>query len=427
MATPPVTATSDGVGGASALARVAVVGLSFRGASVAQREAAAVAAPALPAALADLAALPGVAGAAIISTCNRVEAWVDAGPEAVDAVAAARFPGGGEAVYRLRGADAARHAFRVAAGLDAMALGDAQVLGQWKTAFRAAEEAGTLSPALARLRDRAIRAARDARTHTGVGRHALSISHVAVELVRKVFADLEGRRVLVLGSGKMCAQAAKRLADAGARLTVVAGRNYDNAVRLASSVGGEAASPDALAAEIATHDVVLTGTACPTTVIGHAMVEAAAAGRRGRPQLIVDIAMPRDVEPSVRSIPGVFLYDIDDLRAVAEANARERRREAEAAEEVVARAVAAYAAEHDDAAPLVVQLRRRAEEIRREELARARARLGGLTAEQEAALEAATRAIVNKLLHGPTAHLRALGQTGKEAELRLAGTMLGVG
>ena len=408
--------------------RLTVVGVSFRSASLSAREGIAVPAAELPAALARLSALPGVSGAVILSTCNRVEAYVDADESAGGLVAETVCPAAGpNAHYRKRGAEAARHAFRVAAGLDAMALGDAQVLGQWKAAFRAAEAAGTLTPALARLRDRAIRAARDARTHTGVGRHALSISHVAVELVRKVFADLEGRRVLILGSGKMCAQAAKRLVDAGARATVVAGRRLENAARLAEALGAAAVPREELAAQLPLHDVVVTGTSCPTTVISREVVEAALRGRRGRPLLIVDIAVPRDVEPAVRDLPDVFLYDIDDLRGVAEANARERRRESGAAEQVIASAADAYAAEHHDAVPLVVRLRLRAEEIRREELRRAKDRLGPLTAEQDAAVEAATRAIVNKLLHAPTAHLRDLGQRGSAAELRLAGLLLGVG
>ncbi len=407
--------------------RLAVVGLSFRTATLAEREAAAILPAALPDALVRIARIPGVAGVAILSTCNRVEAYVDADAAALDTVAHTLCPLAGAAVYRQAAAGAALHAFRVAAGLDAMALGDAQVLGQWKAAFRAAEAAGTMSPALARLRDRAIHAAREARTHTGVGRHAVSLSHIAVELVRKVFADLAGRRVLILGSGKMCAQAARRLVEAGALLTVVAGRQLENATRLADTLGADAAAAETLASQLVTHDVVVSGTACPTTVIGRAMVEAAMRERRGRPQLLVDIAMPRDVEASVRGVAGVFLYDLDDLRSVADANARERRREAGAAEKVVAAAAAAYAAEHDDATPLVVRLRRRAEEIRCAELARARVRLGGLTADQEAAVEAATRAIVNKLLHEPTAQLRALGQTGRDAELRLAGLVLGLG
>jgi len=407
--------------------RLAVVGLSFKGASLAEREAVAVSETALPAALARLAAVPGVGGAVILSTCNRLEAYVEAGPDALDAVAALACPGGGAGVYRHLGLEAARHGFRVAAGLDAMALGDAQVLGQWKAAFRAAEAAGTLSPGLARLRDRAIHAAREARTHTGVGRHAVSISHVAVELVRKVFSDLAGRRALILGSGKMCTQAARRLVDAGAQATVVAGRELANAERLARALGGEAVPPEALAAELPRHDVVITGTACPLTLIDRAMAEASMRERKGRPQLLVDIALPRDVDPAVRAVPGVFLYDLDDLRGVAEANARERRREAGAAEQVIAQAVAAFAAEDHDAAPLVVRLRTRAEEIRRDELQRARKHLGGLSAEQEAAMEAATRAIVNKLLHAPTSGLRELGRSGDEAALRLAGALLGVG
>jgi glutamyl-tRNA reductase len=233
---PPSPTAPEAIG--ADLDRIAVVGTSFRSASISAREGMAVAAADLPAALARLAALPGVAGAVILSTCNRIEAYVDAGEDAAQAVAATVCPAAGpEAHYRHRGADAARHAFRVAAGLDAMALGDAQVLGQWKAAFRAAEAASTLTPALVRLRDRAIRAARDARSHTGVGRHASSISHVAVDLVRTVFADLDGRRVLILGSGKMCAQAARRLVDAGARATVVAGRQLDNAARGPCIVG----------------------------------------------------------------------------------------------------------------------------------------------------------------------------------------------
>jgi glutamyl-tRNA reductase len=406
--------------------RLAVVGLSFKSASLAEREAVAVPEAGLPAALAEVAALPGVAGAVILSTCNRLEAYVEADPGALDAVAAALVPAAGAAVYRQVGLDAARHGFRVAAGLDAMALGDAQVLGQWKAAFRAAEGAGTLSPGLARLRDRAIRAARDARTHTGVGRHAVSISHVAVELVRRVFADLDGRRVLILGSGKMCAHAAHRLVEAGARATVVAGRHVENAERLARTLGGAAVPPDALARELPRHDVVITATACPQTLIDRAMAEASMRERKGRPQLVVDIAMPRDVAPDVRSVAGIFLYDLDDLRGVAEANARERRREAGAAEQVIAQAAAAYAAEGHDGAPLVVRLRRHAEEIREGELARARKGLGTLTAEQEAALDTATRAIVNKLLHAPTAQLRELGRSGNEAALRVAGALLGV-
>ena len=407
--------------------RLAVVGLSFRSASLAEREAVAVPEAALPATLQRLAATPGVRGAVVLSTCNRLEAWVDAEPSALDAVAASVVPAGGDAVYRRAGIEAARHGFRVAAGLDAMALGDAQVLGQWKAAFRAAEEAGTLTPLLAQLRDRAIRAARDARTHTGVGRHAVSISHVAVELVRKVFADLAGRRLLVLGSGKMCAQAGRRLVEAGALATVVAGRRLENAERLARALGGTAVPPEALAAEFPRHDVVIAGTACPMTLIGRDMAEASMRERKGRPQLVVDVALPRDVDPAVRAVAGVFLYDLDDLRGVAEANARERRREAGAAEAVIAAAIEAYASEHHDGAPLVVRLRRHAEEIRAFELERAKKRLGPLTADQEAAIDAATRAIVNKLLHTPTAHLRELGRSGDEVALRLAGLLLGVG
>jgi glutamyl-tRNA reductase len=405
-----------------------VVGASHHGAPLEVREAIARAVADRPATLRAIAALPGVRGVVLLSTCNRVEAYVDGVAHAMPAVVAA-LGGSAHAPHLLQasGAEALLHAFRVAAGLDSMALGDAQILGQWKDACRQAAEAGTLSPLLARLHDRAVSAAREARTRTDVGRRAVSLSHVAVELVQRVYGDLDKRRVLVVGTGKMAALAARRLVECGAAATVVAGRQYDHAAKLAAELGVPAVPAAELGAALAAHDVIVSATSCPHAVITRSMVEAAKAARRGQPLLLVDLAVPRDVEAAVRDVPGVFLYDVDGLRGVAEANRRLREKEAVEAERIVARAVSAFETEHGGAAAAIVSLRKRAEEIRQAELEKARKRLGELTPEQAEALEATTRAIVNRVLHVPTTQLRLLGQPGNEADLELARALLGVG
>jgi glutamyl-tRNA reductase len=229
----------------------------------------------------------------------------------------------------------------------------------------------------------------------------------------KIFGSVEGAHVMVVGAGKMSGLAARRLAREGARLTVV-GRTETRARELAASLGGRALPFGRLAAELARTDIVLTGTGAPTTIIGRAEVEQAARDRDGRPLFLIDIAVPRDVDPAVRALAGVFLYDLDDLRAVADANLRERGREAAAAEKLVEQELRAFMADEQarDVVPLVVALRQRAEAIRRAEMEKARHRMGALTGEQEQALEAVTGAIVNKLLHPPTICLKEMARQG---------------
>ena len=405
---------------------IAIVGVSHRTSDLGLREALAFAPDALPGALARLRAEAGLTGAMILSTCNRVEIYgqsegeEDAAERLLDFLCAFHGRARSELdahVYRFAGAEAVRHAFRVAASLDSMVLGEPQILGQVKDAYRAAEEAGALGSALIALRNRSLAAAKRARSETGIGHNAVSVSHVAVELARKIFGSLRDRNVLLIGTGKMSGLAAKHLVSGGARATVLGVRNLDHAVELAAALGGRAAPLSALRDEMAVADIVISGTGAPGLVIEAADVEAARAYRRGRhqrPLFLIDIAVPRDIEPSVGKLEGVFLYDLDDLRTVAEANMRERRKEAAAAEALVEREAREFLEWQKslDVVPLLKELRGRAEQIRRTELDKARRRLGTLTPEQERALEAATEAIVQKLLHAPTVQLKEMVKNG---------------
>jgi glutamyl-tRNA reductase len=409
---------------------ILVIGVSHQTAPLALRERLAVAADRLPDLLQRIRAEAGLAEAMMLSTCNRVEVY-GRGEEGMDEralewfLAATPGPNRDEllpCVYRLTGAAAIRHAFRVAASLESLVIGEPQILGQVKDAYQAAEQAGTLGASLNALRNRSLAAAKRARTETGIGRNAVSISYVAVELARKIFGELKDKNVLLVGAGKMSELAARHLVRSGARATVLGGRTIGKAEGLAAALGGRAAAFETLREELAVADIVISGTAAPGTVIRAEDVESARAARRGRhqrPLFLIDIAVPRDIEPAVRRLEGVFLYDLDDLKSVAEANLRLRKRESAAAEALVDAEISEFLEWQKslDVVPLLVELRRRGEEIRRAEIEKARSRLGPLTPEQEKALEATTTAIVNKMLHGPTVQLKELARDGHPPEL----------
>ncbi|MGH9887317.1 MAG: glutamyl-tRNA reductase, partial [bacterium] len=351
-----------------------VAGVSHRTAPLDLREALAFPGDALAQGLSVLSAEPGVSEAMILSTCNRVELYVAVEDEQAAAAAAFLFRHHGRdpqqlaaSGYRLLGEDAVRHAFRVAASLESMVIGEPQILGQVKDAYQAAEKAGTLGSFLNALRNRSLAAAKRARTETGIGHNAVSVSHVAVELARKIFGDLRDKNVLLVGAGKMTHVAARQLVRSGARATVVGGRTFLRAAELAASLGGRAVPFESLGDELSRADIVISGTGAPGYVIHQADVEAARAARKGRfqrPLFLIDIAVPRDIEPSVAKIGGVFLYDMDHLRAVSESNLRERRKEAAAAETLVDREVREFLEWQKslDVVPLLVELRRRGDE-----------------------------------------------------------------
>ncbi|PYQ46566.1 MAG: glutamyl-tRNA reductase [Acidobacteria bacterium] len=419
---------------------IIVIGVSHRTAPLPVREALAFPRDQLRDALLRLRAETGAGEVMILSTCNRVELYArQDDPGAVDALESflARYHArdGRElhaVVYRYADADAIRHAFRVAASLESMVIGEPQILGQVKEAYQAAEEAGTLGSALNALRNRSLAAAKRVRTETGIGRNAVSVSYVAVELARKIFGELKDKNVLLVGAGKMSELAARHLVRSGGRATVLGGRTFEKAAELAAALGGKAAPLESLRDELARTDIVISGTGSPGIVIHEADVESARAARRGRharPLFLIDIAVPRDIDPGVRKIGGVFLYDLDDLKTVAEANLRERLKESAAAEALVEREVREFLdwQKAREVVPLLNELRRRAEEIRRHELEKARRRIGPLTAEQDEAIVAATTAIVNKLLHSPTVHLKeAARESDAPEQLSLIRKLLGL-
>jgi len=414
---------------------IVVVGLSHETAPIAIREAFAFPKERLAEALARLRSETPLGEAMILSTCNRVEIYGRASEPCTDAIAAflAEYharPASEVAphLYRLEGEDAVRHAFRVAASLDSMVLGEPQILGQVKEAYEAAERAGSLGSVLNALRNRSIAAAKRARSETAIGRNAVSVSHVAVELARKIFGGLRERSVLLVGAGKMSELAARQMVRDGARASVLGGRTFEKAEQLAAALGGRAAPFEALRSELARADIVISGTGAPGIVIRREDVEAAQPARRGRPLFLIDIAVPRDVDPEVSRLAGVFLYDLDDIKSVAEANLRERRKEAAAAEAILEEEIREFGEWRRslDVVPMLVELRKRADEIRRAEIEKARRRLGPLTPEQESALEAATTAIVNKLLHTPTVRLKELAGNGHAEHVGLIRKLFGL-
>jgi glutamyl-tRNA reductase len=287
-----------------------------------------------------------------------------------------------------------------------------------KDAFALAQSCQTVGPTLHTLFTHAFAVAKKVRTETEIGRHAVSVAFAAVELARKIFAGLSGKAVLIVGAGKMSELAARHLVSGGAIATVVAGRTMDRAAELAAALGGQAVPLSRLREALALADIVISGTGASGLVIRHEDVEAARSTRRARPLFLIDIAVPRDIEASVAKLEGVFLYDLDDLRAVADANLRERRKQAAAAEALVEREAREFLdwEKSLDVVPLLVELRQRADQIRKAELAKVRSRLGDLTPEQEEALDAATTAIVNKLLHPPTVHLKEASRNGQAGD-----------
>jgi glutamyl-tRNA reductase len=401
---------------------IVVVGLNHETAPVAVREALAFPKERLPEALARVRHEAGLAEAVILSTCNRVEVYGRSVVTSLDEVAA--FLARSHAhepeeiaphLYRLEGEAAVRHAFRVAASLDSMVMGEPQILGQVKDAYEAAEKAGSLGSVLNALRNRSIAAAKRVRSETAIGRNAVSVSHVAVELARKIFGDLRDRSVLLVGAGKMSEVAARQMVRGGARASVLGGRTFEKAEQLAAALGGRAAPFQALRTELAAADIVISGTGASAVVIHRPDVEAAQAARRGRPLFLIDIAVPRDIAEDAGKVSGVFLYDLDDVKKVAESNLRERKKEAASAETILEEEIRGFLEWRRslDVVPLLVELRKRADEIRTTEIEKVRRRLGPLTPEQESALDAATSAIVNKLLHGPTVQLKEMAGNGE--------------
>ena len=400
---------------------LALIGVNHKTAPIELRERIAISREDLPETTRALAALPGVSECMIVSTCNRVE--VLAAVESLDTDLAGflyRYFGLdaallGPHLYQHHGQDAVRHLFRVAASLDSMVVGEPQILGQVKEAFATARASGTVGGELEHLLQSAFAAAKRVRSETEIGSNSVSIASVAVELARKIFGSLNGRTVFLVGAGKMSELAARHLVQQGAGAILVTNRTQERARQLAEPFNGRVIPFDQLHEAAVQADIVISSTGAPHPIFRREHGQAFMHRRRNRPMFFIDIAVPRDVDPEVNKLDGIFVYDIDDLQQVAAAHMAERSREAGDAEALIAAEVERFHQRRRtvNVAPAIVALQRQAEEIRQGELRRAQARLGSLTAEQVAAVEALTRGLVNKFLHPP---MQALKQAARESD-----------
>jgi glutamyl-tRNA reductase len=356
--------------------------------------------------------LPGIVEAAILSTCNRLEIYALAtNPEpAADALACFLSEARGvpeeafrDYLYDYVDEGAVRHLMNVASGLDSQVLGEPQILGQVVDAYEAAMAHGAVGVVLAALFRAAIHTGKRARTETGVGANAASISSVAVQFASCVFGGLNGCEVLVIGAGEMSELAVRALMERGARGLLVANRTYQRALQLAQQWNGEAMPFERLGEGLARADIVITATDAPHPILHRPEVETAVQCRQHRPLCIIDIAVPRDVEAEVATLPDVHLYNIDDLQSTVEDNLEERRAEVPRVEAIVEEELESFMAwmASLEVVPTIGQLRRRAEDIRLAEVERALNRLGDVSEREREVILSLSRRLVNKLLHQP--------------------------
>jgi len=397
---------------------LAVVGVNHRTAPLEVRERFAHAAREVPASLERVLAA-GAGGGVLLSTCNRTEFYLaepgEEAPDAVWAILSERLGDGRSASaygYFRRDRDAVRHLYRVSAGLESMILGESQIQGQVREAWEMSKpQAG---PVLHRLFQSALVGAR-VRSETGLAMGAASAASAAVAVAGKIFHQLAGRSALVLGAGDMAELAATCLASEGVRVTMVANRTYERAQAVAEELGARALTLDQAWEHFATADIVLSSTAAPHAVVTWERVAAAIERRGRRPLCILDVAVPRDVEPAVGRLENVFLYDIDDLQTVAAQATAERRKEIPAAEHIVTEEVDRFWTWYGGLAvvPVLKEFRGRLDQVRAQELERALKRLAHLAPEDRAQIEQFSHALLNKFLHQPTIALKQAAHVGR--------------
>ncbi len=394
-----------------------VVGCNHRATPLGLLERMTVAPDDLPKALHDLASAEHLSESVLLSTCNRIEVYAYA----------ERFHGGyadireiiarhsglppeivGDELYAHHDADAVQHLFGVAAGLDSVVVGEHEILGQVRDAWQAARSEDTVGAVLEPLFRRALETGKRARTDTGIARGIASLSHAAVALAAERLDGLAGRRVLVLGAGDVAAGTLKSLADTDPSDIAVASRTPERAVAAAQLCGGRAVALTELDSALVSADVAITTTGATEIVLEHSDIDAVMARRAGAELLIVDVAVPRDVDPAARELPGVTLLDMDDLGEFVERERAGRSHEVDSVRAIVDEEVELFLAEASarEVAPLIAALRGRADTFTANELERHASRLAGLSPAQRAAVESLLRGVVNKLLHEPTVRLK---------------------
>jgi glutamyl-tRNA reductase len=362
----------------------------------------------------------------IVSTCNRVEILSATASDQVEfgegrlkqfLDTCGDLPTGflENHLYRHTDEGAVRHLFRVASSLDSMVVGEPQVLGQVRRAYSLAVEAGTAGRVLNRLIHHTFRVAKRVRNETGIAANAVSISYMAVELGKKIFDSLKGCTVMLIGAGEMAELSARHLVNAGASRVIVANRTEESAQKIANEFGATSIPLDKLDESLVEADVVICSTGAPTYVLTEEQTRKALERRRNRPTCLIDISVPRNIDPKVGHVPNVFLFDIDDLESVISSNIREREREAERAELIVQSEVMQFqqTLRLMDVGPTIGALREKLQDIARTEMARQRKRLGPLTKDQEAAIESLLMSTVNKISHPILNQMRRFYETSE--------------
>jgi glutamyl-tRNA reductase len=396
--------------------KVSITGVNHKSAPVEVRERLAFDEPSLAAALVDLKGRPGFCEGLILSTCNRVEVVLTCedtvGGPAVDEFLADTRQVARDWVtpylYRFEDGDAIRHLFRVAASLDSMVIGEPQILGQLKSAYALAKEHGAVTGFLDTLLTRAFNVAKRVRSETEIGANAVSVSYAAVELARDIFGTLEDKKVLIIGAGKMSELAARHLRRSGATHIFVTNRTRERAVEMAQIFDAKIIEYTKFMASLPEVDIVITSSGAPHYILTRDEMKKVIDARRNRPMFLIDIAVPRNIEPSVNKLDNVFLYDIDDLQKVVDTNLEGRLHSAEEAEAIIREEVERMMArlKTREVVPTIVSLQEQLEKLRASEVARMRGKFGPLSPEQEEALIALTKGIINKIAHGPITELR---------------------
>jgi glutamyl-tRNA reductase len=397
-----------------------LIGLSHKTAPIEVRERLAFPEARVPDALRTLASHGGVAEAMVLSTCNRVEIIARGeSPEADLAPALSQFLAEFHNLslgrlqphlYHHQHREAIRHVFRVASSLDSMIVGETQILGQVKEAHALARSAGTLRGPLDEVMTRSFNVAKRVRSETGIAASAVSVSYAAVELARKIFGTLDGKRILLVGAGKMSELAARHLLGHGGSQVFVTNRTPERAAELAASLQGRAVPFERLLDYAVQCDILVSSAAAPHFLIHKSDVQRLLAERKNRPMFLIDIAVPRNIDPEVNKLDNIFLYDIDDLQQVVDANLKERMREAQRGEHIVEQEVEKFLRwlKTLDVVPTIVDLQSHVEQIRQQELARVQTQLTNLTPEQREAIDALTKGLAHKLLHYPITELKSL-------------------
>jgi glutamyl-tRNA reductase len=408
-----------------------LAGLNHRTAPIELRERLAYSDASLPSALNALTSRPGVSEAAILSTCNRTELYALCSDPAREGYLL-RYLSESHSVpiselaghcYQYQDGEAAAHLLRVTCGLDSLVLGEPQILGQVKDAFAVAVQCTSIGPVLNGLFRAAIATGKRARTETDIGKGGFSIGHAAVDLAKAIFGDLEASKVLILGAGKMSELTAKHLLATGIHVVFVANRTLDKATAMANRLGGKAIRYDEFPQMLEAADIVISSTAAPNHILTCDSIQPALKNRRGRPLFLIDIAMPRDIDPAVAELDNVFLYDIDDLESVVEDMAKGREAERPKVELIIQDAMAEFMSwlRSLEAAPIISQLKQKHEEIRQTELARLRNQLPNMTTEAWERIELATKSMVNRIGKQPIERLK---ESASARDEKLSGSLL---